>query len=156
MGGSFSISVQLLDALKDEFSTELTAKAGKFDTDPHWWMPMTLNEETYSKIMESKGEGETCAAHYARMAAFKSNFLSNVQGSKLSNEHILGGVGIGQDCYWWDYGQLKMWQRTCCLQPKASTVTILQKQRHTATSSRFSKALSRRQKPIILISTKSR
>jgi len=117
--GSFSISVQLLAALKDEFFNELEAKAGKFDTDPHWWMPMTLNLETYTKIMESKGEGATCGAHYARMAQFKTNFLGSVDGGTgLSNEHILGGVGIGQDCYWWDYGQLKLYTKNMLLATK--------------------------------------
>jgi Ca2+-binding EF-hand superfamily protein len=125
--GSFSISVALLEAFMGEFSAELAAKKGKLDTDPHWWMPMTLNEETYNKIMESKGDKpEQIKAHFNRMTEFKRKFLSttgsgpahNWTNAVLSNEHVLGGVGIGPDCYWWDYGQLKLYRKNMLLASK--------------------------------------
>jgi len=128
--GSFSISVALLKAFLIEFKPELDAKAGKFDTDPHWWMPMTLNETTYQKIMLSKGDSEeTINKHYARMSAFKTEFLSGLGESaahakttvQLSDEHVLGGVGIGPDCYWWDYGQLKLYTKNMLLATKDGT-----------------------------------
>ena len=40
---------------------------------------MTLNATTYQKIMSSKGEADDyIKAHYDRMEAFKTNFLSTV------------------------------------------------------------------------------
>ena len=41
--GSFSVSSSILSALCDEYSSELQAKVGKFDTDPHFWMPMVCS-----------------------------------------------------------------------------------------------------------------
>jgi len=128
--GSFSISVSLLSAFLTEFATELEGKTGKLDTDPHWWMPMTLNATTYQKIMLSKNEPEaSIKAHFDRMEAFKTNFLSTVEkepahkktDTVLSNEHVLGGVGIGPDCYWWDYGQLKLYTKNMLLATKDDT-----------------------------------
>merc|ERR1711865_407182 len=121
--GSFSISVALLEAFMEEFSGELEAKTGKLDTDPHWWMPMTLNAETYERIMTSKGDTpEQCQAHFSRMMEFKKKFLQQAGkgAAQLSNEHMLGGVGIGTDCYWWDYGQLKMYQKNVLLAQKGN------------------------------------
>lgn len=120
--GSFSISVALLEAFISEFAPELASKKGKLDTDPHWWMPMTLNQATYEKIMVSKGEtAEQTTAHFERMQAFKAKFLGTAaEGAAqtdvpLSSEHVLGGVGIGSDCYWWDYGQLKYYKKNMLL-----------------------------------------
>ena len=40
---------------------------------------MTLNATTYQKIMSSKGEDDdSIKAHFNRMEAFKTNFLSTV------------------------------------------------------------------------------
>ena len=40
---------------------------------------MTLNATTYQKIMSSKGEDDnSIKAHFDRMEAFKTNFLSTV------------------------------------------------------------------------------
>jgi len=118
--GSFSISVALLEAFMTEFGVELDSKTGKLDTDPHWWMPMTLCEATYQSIMISKGEEpQQSKAHFERMQAFKSKFLATATSEgALSNEHMLGGVGIGPECYWWDYGQLKLYQANMLLATK--------------------------------------
>lgn len=40
--GSFSVSATLLAGLCDEYKTELDEKTAKLDTDPHFWMPLTL------------------------------------------------------------------------------------------------------------------
>lgn len=62
--GSFSVSYELLAGLMEEFNLELAAKKGKFDTDPHFWMPFTLKKEDYIKLMVAKGDDEaTCTAH---------------------------------------------------------------------------------------------
>ena len=66
--GSFSISSALLTGLLGVFSEELKAKQGKFDTDPHWWMPMCLPLEDYKSVMGSKGMDEAAAtAHFTRI-----------------------------------------------------------------------------------------
>jgi hypothetical protein len=41
--GSFSVSSAMLFALMEEFNSELQHRKGKLDSDPHLWMPMTLN-----------------------------------------------------------------------------------------------------------------
>ena len=56
--GSFSVSASILKALLDEFKAELTAKEAKFDTDPHFWMPLTLSVADYVKLMKGKGVDE--------------------------------------------------------------------------------------------------
>eukprot|EP00939_MAST-03C_sp_MAST-3C-sp1_P004857 g4857.t1 len=99
--GSFSVSSRMLDALLDEFSTELAAKKGKLDTDPHWWMPFTLPQEGYIKLMERKGTSESDArAHWTRMRKFAAAKFADTP-------HLLGAVDVGSEPYWWDYGQLK-------------------------------------------------
>ena len=47
-----------LEALMDEFTPELEKKSGKLDTDPHFWMPLTLSEKSYVEVMKQKGVEE--------------------------------------------------------------------------------------------------
>lgn len=56
--GSFSISWQILDTLLVEFTQELANKSGKLDSDPHLWMPMTLDVQAYVHLMKQKGVSE--------------------------------------------------------------------------------------------------
>jgi hypothetical protein len=51
--GSFSVSSHLLFLLLSEFATELAAKKGKLDSDPHLWMPMTLDRAPYLQVRPS-------------------------------------------------------------------------------------------------------
>ena len=78
--GSFSVDHAILSALIAEFDAELNAKTGqwrgycdfivvqhspnnasiscetgKLDTDPHFWMPMTLPRDGYVSLMTQKG-----------------------------------------------------------------------------------------------------
>jgi hypothetical protein len=95
--GSFSISAALTEGLLAEFADELAARQGKRDTDPHFWMPMTLDEDTYVAVMTGKGEDENTARDYhRRIATFAAPF----------RPRLFGAVDIGADSYWWDYGQL--------------------------------------------------
>lgn len=99
--GSFSVSSMFLSALMEEYAKELEAKVGKLDTDPHFWMPLTLSEKSYVTVMKQKGVDEGISTvHYARMAAFKA---------KLPTDSLMcfGAVDVGRNCYWWDYGQLR-------------------------------------------------
>jgi len=43
--GSFSLSAPLLMALMEEFAAELRAKSACLDSDPHFWMPLSLKKE---------------------------------------------------------------------------------------------------------------
>jgi hypothetical protein len=99
--GSFSMSAAFTEALLAEFALELAARRGKMDTDPHFWMPLTLDRETYVRIMIQKKESpEAAAAHYSRMQAFRSRLPDDC-------DRLFGCVDIGASAYWWDYGQIR-------------------------------------------------
>mmetsp|Transcript_33120 Transcript_33120/g.73022 ORF Transcript_33120/g.73022 Transcript_33120/m.73022 type:complete len:552 (+) Transcript_33120:78-1733(+) len=103
--GSFSVSAPMLEALCGEYSTELAAKAGKFDTDPHFWMPLTLPEEAYVSLMGQKGvDAAEAKAHHERMTKMKAAFDLNGMG-------LFGAVDVGSEAAWWDYGQLKLYYK---------------------------------------------
>ncbi len=111
--GSFSISANMLNALLGEFRDELRSKKGKFDSDPHLWMPMTLEKAAYGQIMSQKGiKLAVSEAHYDRMAAMMAVFWSNPANSVLG---LFGPVNVGQGVYWWDYGQLKLYHHNTIL-----------------------------------------
>mmetsp|Transcript_2114 Transcript_2114/g.3902 ORF Transcript_2114/g.3902 Transcript_2114/m.3902 type:complete len:537 (+) Transcript_2114:117-1727(+) len=111
--GSFSVSAAMLKGLCEEFATELGAKQAKFDTDPHFWMPMTLPEDSYVYLMSQKGVDEgTSKSHYARMKAFSSQFLKSGGNNGMG---LFGAVDVGKDACWWDYGQLKLYSKNSLL-----------------------------------------
>lgn len=99
--GSFSVSAAILSALCAEYKDELTRKEGKFDTDPHFWMPFTLPLDDYVSLMSQKGVDETESKdHHARMSKMKAAFDGGDMG-------LFGAVDVGSKAAWWDYGQLK-------------------------------------------------
>ena len=101
--GSFSVSALLLKALCDEYRAELTKKEGKFDTDPHFWMPLTLPEEDYMTLMNQKGvPAEESKAHHERMTKMKGSL-------DLKGMGLFGAVDVGNEACWWDYGLLKLY-----------------------------------------------
>ena len=103
--GSFSVSAALLQALCDEFSAELASKTAKFDTDPHFWMPLTLPAADYSSLMAQKGVDEAVSmAHHERMSKLKSSF-------DLGGMGLFGAVDVGSKGCWWDYGLLKLYSK---------------------------------------------
>ena len=114
--GSFSVSTEMLEGLLKEFEVELDAKEGKFDTDPDWWMPFTLSEAQYVGFMTKKKRTEEAAkAHYTRMNTFKAKFCEDNKPAD-GDCKLFGAVGIGPSTgenkpYWWDYGQLKWYQK---------------------------------------------
>lgn len=109
--GSFSVSAAMLKGLCDEYSVELADKQEKLDTDPHFWMPMTLPEESYVYLMSQKGvEESTSKPHYERMKAFSASFLK-----KHSDLGLFGAVDVGKDACWWDYGQLQLYSKNTML-----------------------------------------
>jgi hypothetical protein len=102
--GSFSVDHAILSALLNEFSAELAAKEGKLDTDPHFWMPMTLPRDGYIALMGQKGvDAAKAGGHWDRVAAMVKKFRSDTG----SDAPIFGAVDVGSEPYWWDYGQVK-------------------------------------------------
>jgi hypothetical protein len=103
--GSFSVSASLLQGLCEEFNSELKEKTAKLDTDPHFWMPLTLPKEEYASLMAQKGiEKEISNSHHDRMTIFKSKL-------DLSDMGLFGAVDVGKDACWWDYGLLKLYSK---------------------------------------------
>jgi len=103
--GSFSVGAKILEALCTEFKNELDKKNGKLDTDPHFWMPLTLPQDEYVALMTQKGvEADESRAHHARMAKMKDAFLSS-----NSDLGLFGAVDVGAGACWWDYGQVKLY-----------------------------------------------
>jgi hypothetical protein len=109
--GSFSVSAAMLKGLCNEYSVELADKQAKLDTDPDFWMPMTLPEDSYVYLMAQKGVDETTSkSHHARMKSFATSFLKSE-----SNMGLFGAVDVGKDACWWDYGQLKLYSKNSLL-----------------------------------------
>jgi hypothetical protein len=107
--GSFSVSAAMLQALCTEFRTELVEKTAKFDTDPHFWMPLTLSETDYATLMKGKGVEENVSIqHHQRMTAMKASFA-------LGSLGLFGAVDVGKDACWWDYGLLKLYSKNSLL-----------------------------------------
>lgn len=106
--GSFSVSSAILNALCEEFSEELSSKTGKLDTDPHFWMPLTLPEKEYISLMGQKGvDAEGASSHHKRMAIMKTKFESGASGDL----GLFGAVDVGDKACWWDYGLLKLYSK---------------------------------------------
>ena len=120
--GSFSISHHMLDTLLNEFATELQSKVGKLDSDPHLWMPMTLEKDAYLHLMKQKGVSEDSAqSHFERIAKMMKSFHETYKGEPLG---LFGPVNVGQGVYWWDYGQLKLFQQNTLLMTKRFSLII--------------------------------
>jgi len=111
--GSFSLSAPLLKALSNHFAQELEAKAGKMDSDPHVWMPMTLSREAYAALMVKKGllDEAAAGAHHDRIARLLRSFNLSAGGLR----GLFGGVAVGLDLSWWDYGLLKLYTKNSLL-----------------------------------------
>ena len=109
--GSFSVTAVFLRELLAEYSAELEAKSGAKDTDPHWWMPLTLGLPAYIAMMAKKGASrEDAEQDYARVQRVKAQSLAKGGASTM-----FGAVDVGQDCCWWDYGQLKLFKASMAL-----------------------------------------
>lgn len=125
--GSFSLSSAMLLTLLSEFSQELERKQGKLDSDPHFWMPMTLSRSAYAEIMAQKGVSESNAnTHYTRIANMIEKFNENPDSK--SHTGLFGPVNVGQSVYWWDYGQLKLYVHNSLLMAESSLDAQLMRQ----------------------------
>lgn len=111
--GSFSVSSSILALLLEEFAVELQSKKGKLDSDPHLWMPMTLDKPAYLQLMAQKGiTAEVSSAHFDRIEVMMRRFKADPSNGSLG---IFGPVDVGQGLCWWDYGQLKLYQKYAIL-----------------------------------------
>ncbi len=98
--GCFTVSGSMLSALLKEFHSELSAKTGKLDTDPHLWMPLTSDSDDF---VFRGGD----PIYWDRINQFKEQILSQSgQGLKL-----FGDTDIGSDTLWWDYGQVRLYHQ---------------------------------------------
>lgn len=111
--GSFSVSAAMLLALNEEFKYELDHREGKLDSDPHLWMPMTLSKASYLHLMEQKKIPEDVSSpHFDRIQAFLAKFRAVPENTTVG---LFGPVDVGQGVLWWDYGQLKLFQKNALL-----------------------------------------
>lgn len=101
--GSFSLSKNALTAFLEEFAIELKEKKTSLDSDPHLWMPLTLDKNLYSSIMARKDASSTfIEKHWNRMQKFKARLVQ-----KLQPQIFIGASKMGEAALWWDYGNLK-------------------------------------------------
>lgn len=98
--GSFTLSYALTVSLLECFQPELEQKKGKMDSDPFFWMPSVLDQETYIEIMQRKKYSlDEVKRHFNRMQEFKRTFC-------LAHPELpfFGASDIGIHSFWWDYG----------------------------------------------------
>lgn len=111
--GSFSVSNSLLFCLLAEFASELASKTGKLDSDPHFWMPMTLARHSYIGIMQKKGFTEDEAGvHFDRIGSMMTTFMAVDANQSLGT---FAPVDVGGGLSWWDYGLVKLYQKNALL-----------------------------------------
>jgi hypothetical protein len=116
--GSFSVSSSMLFTLLSEFASELAQRRGKFDSDPHLWMPMTLQLADYKTLMAQKGMSAADAeSHHKRIEVMMSKFNADRTNSSLGT---FGPVDVGQDICWWDYGLLRLYQKNVMMMSERS------------------------------------
>ena len=90
--GSFRMTVAVARALCEGYAAELSTRTGLVDTDPGWWMPMTLPD---------------AVARAAVGDAAVDRFL------QVGIDARLGLVDLGADASWWDFGTLPAWVDSC-------------------------------------------
>lgn len=106
--GAFSMSTPMLQALLDEFCDDLTMRRGRLDTDPHFWMPLTLSRDVYLSLSARDSAAQSMLGHhYDRMARFKERFMQS-RGDAMA---LFKAVDVGSEGYWWDYGSVDAYYR---------------------------------------------
>jgi len=100
--GSFSLSLLALQRLLMEFAPELASRSGQMDSDPHFWMPLTLDLPRYLQLMSRKGIETSRIKHqWGRMGVLRTN-------------EVVGTADIGTGSYWWDFGTLRNYYTNLC------------------------------------------
>lgn len=98
--GSFSLSTPFTFALLQEFQPELIQKNNKMDSDPYFWMPLTLDQKSYIEMF-GKDNVDLAKNHYLRMQYFKNHFMN-----KHPETNLFGIIDIGVGGFWWDFGTI--------------------------------------------------
>lgn len=116
--GAFSLSLEILEALLKEFDREMIEKQSLFDSDPYFWMPLTLDLDSYISAMLIRNVPlESIKTHYKRMQQFKKEFKHiNTNSTKSFFE----GIDIGKESYWWDYGTIDSYYKNNLMMTKNS------------------------------------
>lgn len=100
--GSFSLSTPFTFALMQEFQPELIQKNSKMDSDPFFWMPLTLDQKSFIDTLgKSQVSSEEAKNHFLRMQYFKNHFLN-----KHPDTQLFGIVDVGVGSFWWDFGTI--------------------------------------------------
>ena len=97
--GCFSISLNFLEFLFDEFLPELELQKRKLDTDEHLWMPLTSTKKEY---IEKGGS----LIYWQRIKKFKNRFQK-----RTSTRVIISEKNLGKDTLWRDYGNLAIYHK---------------------------------------------
>ena len=101
--GSFNLSCSMTFALLKEFEHEIKTKSCKLDSDYHFWMPITLDPDTYASQLAKQGNDlGFISKHYDRMNSFKNRFCR-----LHSADNLFGVCDIGSKGFWWDFGSVK-------------------------------------------------
>ncbi len=91
--GSFSMTAAVGQRLMALFAPELAGRVAKLDTDPGWWMPLTLPEPLANRL----------CGHDA-VSRLRSAFDGPVR---------LEVLNVGETARWWDFGTLQSWHASC-------------------------------------------
>lgn len=73
------------------------------------WHALLRSGESYCSVMKQKGlEVDVASKHFGRMQGFKAKFMATNPGSGM-----FGAIHVGKldDCYWWDYGMLRLYMK---------------------------------------------
>lgn len=91
--GSFTMTARVGQTLMALYAPELAGRTAKVDTDPGWWMPLTLPKAVAVRLC-----GEDAVSRVQR--AF---------GGPLE----LGVMDVGEMAPWWDFGTVANWHDSC-------------------------------------------
>jgi hypothetical protein len=87
----------------DSFRFHFLSQTGKFDSDPHLWMPMTLGEKEYVELMQQKGKNHQGHPAPARPSSpsliltLTANLTTTFTGRHTHHlDHRRGCEGIGR------------------------------------------------------------
>ncbi|ADI37803.1 hypothetical protein [Waddlia chondrophila] len=100
---SFSLSWEMLQALLKEFKQELGKESGQMDANAHFWMPLTLNYQTYASLIPYP----EYQMHFHRMADLKKQLVK-----QDPSRSFFKPLDIGTDGYWWDFRSVNSYYRT--------------------------------------------
>ena len=101
--GAISLSGFFWGSLLQECKHELQYREGKLHANEHFWMPLTLDEETYIALMKKKGTIYPVAkGHYIRRKRFIDAFAP-----PRETAHLIGLLDIGPENYLFDFCTVK-------------------------------------------------